>query len=221
MLRKFKDKHTGETCLIVGNGPSLKDAPLELLSKYPSFGANRVFLLEGFVPTYYTVIDEHMLHDCAEAWSGENGFAPEAMFIRHPYPVPGSYQIRCEVAVGFSLDPAKEIFMGGTVTFANLQLAHYMGFKTVLLVGVDHHYPGMNGTRNHFPFVAKGNDIDHFHPDYFSKGKIYAAPELEATEIFYTLARKVYEKDGRKIINLTPGTKLNALEKQTYKDWLK
>ena len=30
-------KHTGETCLIIGNGPSLKDVPLDFLKKNTLF----------------------------------------------------------------------------------------------------------------------------------------------------------------------------------------
>ena len=55
--RDLADKHRGETCLIIGNGPSLNDVPLEFLHKYPSFGTNRIYLKEGFTPTYYCSVN--------------------------------------------------------------------------------------------------------------------------------------------------------------------
>ncbi|MBW8012502.1 MAG: hypothetical protein FVQ83_14900 [Chloroflexi bacterium] len=234
MLRKFKDIHTGEICVVIGNGPSLKDTPLELLKKYPSFGANKIFLLDGFTSTYYTVIDQYMIHSCTPrlmAWSSlrelprrtefSTGYAPREMFIRRGFPVPGSNQINCVVEAGFSTDINECVIMGGTVTFANLQIAYYMGFTTALLVGVDHNYSGMTDKKPGATFVAEGEDVDHFHVEYFESGHIFAAPELEGTSRSYEAARRVWETDGRKIINLTPGTKLDVFEVGTYEDWIK
>lgn len=218
MIKDYENKHKGETCIVIGNGPSLKDCPRELLEAYPTFGANKIYLLEGFTPTYYTVIDQHMIHDCAKRlFKGD--FKPEGMFIRRPYPIPGSEQILCEVGSGFSTDIEDRVIMGGTVTFANLQIAFYMGFETALLVGVDHHYPQMKDKRPGFVFQAKGEDENHFHPEYFAEGQMYAAPELEGTEFHYGVAKQVYEKHGRKIINITPDSKLDVFERGTYKEW--
>ena len=110
--------------------------------------------------------------------------------------------------------------MGGTVTFANLQLAAYMGYTKVLLVGVDHYYKISETQRPALPFVAAGNDQDHFHPDYFQKGSVYAAPEVEGTTHFYEVAKHVYTSMGRQIINLTPGSKLDVFERGKYADHL-
>ena len=43
--------------LVIGNGGSLAEMPLEFLKRYPSIGSNHIFLLEGFTPTFYTAID--------------------------------------------------------------------------------------------------------------------------------------------------------------------
>lgn len=224
MLRKFKDIHKGETCIIIGNGPSLKAAPLELLKKYPSFGANKIFLLNdgsqhegGYIPTYYTVIDQYMIHSCTPRLMA--GYAPQEIFIRRGFPVPGSNQINCVVEAGFSTDINDRVVMGGTVTFANLQIAYYMGFTIALLVGVDHSYSGIAEKKPGSVFVAEGEDVDHFHSEYFEPGHIFAAPELEGATRSYELARRVWEADGRKIINLTTATKLNVFDFGIYKHW--
>ena len=49
-----------ETAVIIANGPSLKNVPNEWLDKYPTFGANRVFL--KYNPTYLTLVDVKMVH---------------------------------------------------------------------------------------------------------------------------------------------------------------
>lgn len=247
MLRKFKNLHEGETCLIIGNGPSLIDCPIELLDKYLSFGANKIYTMydwerftgsndrvdektkeklkafDGFVPTYYTVIDEHMIHNVAAELINlvNGGYKPEALFIRRPYPVPGSYQINTIVHAGWSNNINKAVVMGGTVTYANLQIAKYMGFKTVLLVGVDHNYPTFEGVPQGVLFQQEGGkDEAHFHPDYFKEGDFYAAPALVGSEEYYKQARVVFEGEDGKIVNLTPETQETAFEKGEYDDWL-
>ena len=40
-VKELRDTHKGETCLVVGNGPSLKKIPKDFLKKYPTFGTNR------------------------------------------------------------------------------------------------------------------------------------------------------------------------------------
>lgn len=221
MLSKFKDIHEGEIGIVIGNGPSLKDCPRELLDKYISFGSNKIFLLDGFVPNYYTIIDEHMLHNCAP-YLVDGKYKPDAMFIRRPYPISGCYHINCIVHAGWSYNINKAVVMGGTVTYASLQIAHYMGIRTALLVGVDHDYSGgLAGAPSGAIFQADLDvDPDHFHPEYFKVGEFYAAPELEGSEQYYYIARTVYEKDEGRVINLTPNTKERVLEKGEYKDWL-
>ena len=220
MLTKFKDIHKGEVGLIIGNGPSLKDCPRELLDKYITFGSNKIFLMEGFTPDYYTIIDEHMLHNCAPHLTGE--YNPVAMFIRRPYPIPGAYHINTIVHEGWSFNINKAVVMGGTVTYASLQIAYYMGIRTALLVGIDHNYSG--GLADAPPGAIFQADIeedpDHFHPDYFKVGEFYAAPELDGAEAYYYIARQVFEKDDGRVINLTPDTGEDVLEKGKYDDWL-
>ena len=223
MLRKFENIHEGEVGLIIGNGPSLAECPRELLEKYITFGANGIYKMDGFMPNYLTVIDEHMVHNVGPALQeiqlGE-GPKPDAMFIRRPYPITGCYHINCIVHAGWSLNINKSVVMGGTVTYANLQIAFYMGIRTAILVGVDHDYPSMVGAPGGAIFQMEGKDIDHFTDDYFEDGRFYAAPELAGSEAAYVMARMVYEDNGGRIINLTPGTKEEALEKGEYAEWL-
>ena len=246
MLTKFKNLHEGETGLIIGNGPSLIDCPRELLDKYISFGANKIYTMydwerftggnprvpvdtqeklkvfDGFTPNYLTVIDEHMIHNIAADLSQLviDGYKPDALFIRRPYPVPGSYQINCIVHAGWSNNINKAVIMGGTVTYANLQIAHYMGIRTVLLVGVDHNYPTFEGVPQGVIFQQEGGvDEAHFHPDYFKEGDFYAAPALTGSMEYYKMAKLVFENDGGRVINLTPNTHETAFEKGTYDEW--
>ena len=43
--------------------------------------------------------------------------------------------------------------------------------------------------------------------------------DFSNTEPFYGLARRVYERDGREIINLTDGGALEIFEREDWRDW--
>ena len=93
------------------------------------------------------------------------------------------------------------------------------------VVRFDHRYPrrahdGVPGSK----FIGDGIDEGHFRSKggaYFAKGKVYNRPELDTVGTrSYPIARKVWEADKRKIINLTPDTALEAFEKQAFRKWL-
>lgn len=211
--KDLADKHRGEIGLIIGNGPSLRDVPLEFLNKYPSFGTNRIYLKDGFTPTYYCSVNPLVISQ----------FAEDIAKIDAPKFLPASYcfddtclPLNSSGMVLFSQDASAWIYEGHTVTFVCMQIAYYMGFRDILLVGVDHSfkYEGAPNQEN----VLEGNDPNHFHPDYF-KGHSWNNPDLVRSEHAYKLARAMYEAHQRRIINLTPGTKETAFEKGSINEW--
>jgi len=211
--RYYRDLHKDETCLIIGNGTSLRDVPREFLLKYPTFGTNRIYLLEGFTPTYYCSVNPLVIQQ----------FSEDIARIDAPKFLPASYcfddtclPLNSSGMVLFSQDASQWIYEGHTVTFVCMQIAYYMGFKTVLLVGVDHSFV-FDGRPNEQQ-VMEGNDPNHFHPDYF-RGRSWNNPDLVRSEHAYKLARAAYEAHGGRIINLTPGTKEQAFEKGNINDW--
>lgn len=216
-LHQFKDIHNG-ICLIIGNGPSLDVTPLKELSElYRTFGSNMIYRYPLY-PDYYCIVDEEMMEACLPLPDDMTS----TMFLRAEAREPRNNPIYPIVANGFSLDIANFIVMGGTVTYAMLQIAFYMGFETVLLVGVDHRYPA-TGSKPGYRFTAGTSDPDHFTPadgkPYFITGKTFNTPELEGTAKNYAIARELFDKSGRKILNLTPNTALNVFEKDKLENW--
>jgi hypothetical protein len=217
----MENKHEGETAVIIGNGPSLDDTPLEKLGdKYTTFGANKIYLYP-FTPNYYFCVDQDMLHDCVP-WLMQNDYDPDNIFLPRHIPFSGRIGLNVVIEPGFSLNPIRKVVLGGTVTFVEMQIALFMGFETVLLVGCDHRYPktahdGKPGSK----FIAKGEDPDHFGSEYFEPGKMYNRPELDAVaKHTYPTAKIAFEQRGGKIINLTPDTALEVFEKDTWENWL-
>ena len=196
----MRDRHKGETCIAIANGPSLADVPNEFLESYITFGANKIWLKE-FSPTYYVATDNWMnpytkqmreMH-CKEYFLS-SGFAKHLAGSK-----PTAVVLR-DTPESRWKEPGE---MNWTVIYTVLQIAHIMGFETVLLVGLDH-----------------TGSTTHFHPAYNQWGaKRTYMWDIDGANNSFQIARDEYEKSGRRIINLTPGSKCEIFEKQDIKLW--
>lgn len=218
-LRQLENKYRGERCFIIGNGPSLKNTDLSKLRHEFTFGMNRIYMAfaeMGFHTSFFVSINDLVIEQTADdiqklkmprfiAWHSHRWLQPEddLFFLYTTYTGPK-----------FSKAIAGRIWEGATVTFVALQIAYYLGFKEVILIGVDHSFT-TKGKPNEM-VVSKGDDPNHFHPAYFGKGFRWQLPDLETSEIAYRMAKSAYEKDGRKIIDATVGGKLNIFPKTDY-----
>lgn len=208
----FNGLHAGETGLIIGNGPSLKNVPLDFLRKFPSFGTNGIYRLQGFTPTYYVAVNPLVI----EQFEGIRDVKCQKFLAeRYAWELDALPLHSAGIPV-FSKTPDEWIYEGHTVTFVALQIAYFMGFSTVLLVGVDHKFT-FEGRPNQQLYMA-GNDPNHFDTDYF-KGKNWNAPDLVRSAQAYRLARAVFEADGKRIINLTQPTEEPIFERGNINDW--
>ncbi|MCL2925605.1 MAG: FkbM family methyltransferase, partial [Trichodesmium sp. MAG_R04] len=172
-LFAFKDKHRGQRCVIIGNGPSLNKMDLSFLKDEICFGMNRIYLgfeKWGFNPTYYVSVNPLVLEQSAEEISQIS--CPK--FISHkgiPYFSSHSdiiFMNTTHPQSDFSNNPQTGINEGYTVTYVAIQLAYYMGFETVILIGVDHNFVTKGDANKEV--VSQGDDPNHFHSDYFGKG---------------------------------------------------
>jgi hypothetical protein len=220
-VRELQDRHRGERCFIIGNGPSLRETDLGLLRRETTFGMNRIYMLFeeiGFSTTYFVAINTLVIEQSAEdikkltmpkfiTWRGRRWMAddPGAVFLDTDYTPPAT----------FSRDAAGRIFEGSTVTYVALQLAYYLGFEEVILVGVDHHF-STQGPAN-VTVVSEGDDPDHFNPGYFGKGYRWQLPDLQASEQAYALALDAFRSDGRRILDATIGGMLHVFPKVDYR----
>lgn len=203
-----------KTCLIVGNGRSLNDTPVALLEKYSTFGSNRVYL--KFDPDFYACVNPLVI----EQYAHEINQISSVKYIRAAmcHMVKGAIALPITSERKFFKNPLERCYEGYTVTFVLMQLAYHMGFERVGLVGVDHYYKH-DGKPNEL-LKAEGCDPNHFDSDYFSGGAFWNAPDLEQSEKSYRMAKEAFEADGRKIVNLTPGSLLDVFERESWDKWL-
>ena len=188
-------------CIILGNGPSLRDVDNRLLDNFYTFGSNGIY--EKYTPDFYVCIN------LLEAERRKTIIESlETMTF-----VSIESKVNCTIPLTslgpeFSFDPYKSVCQGNTVTYVCLQLAYFFGFKTVYLLGVDHKY--IHSGNPDEQIVWHGEDVNHFSSSYLSDGDKWNCPNLEISEYYYKLANDVFKRNKRKIINLTRGTALTV-----------
>ncbi|MBQ3346439.1 MAG: DUF115 domain-containing protein [Synergistaceae bacterium] len=230
-IQKYKNFYDGQRCFIIGNGPSLTIKDLEKLKAFGeiSIASNSIYNLfpnTEWRPTIYTVHDFQEIKKTREkisavktelkivamSASGRIYNIDEAILLRLIEPKRGGY---------FSDDISKCVYDGGTVTYVSLQCAVYMGFKEIILLGVDHSFAREqtkdgkmiinNKIKNHFQ--------DYQTDDFWGNGQkdeeAVVFPLDFATDAFIT-ARHYADEHGVRILNATRGGKLEVFERVDF-----
>ena len=220
---KFKNAYEGKRCFIVGNGPSLTLEDLEKIRNEYCFGTHRVYQIfdkTQWRPTFYCAQDYKLIQDSSDEISrmdNENKFLGMVATNKYKNIAKATY-IRMilkpfypELPL-FSEDMLKGFYEGFTVTYMCLQLAIYMGFKEIYLIGVDHNYSielNPDGTLKEDKSIK-----DHFSDD----DKITNIPQTFKSTLAYISAQKYAEKHNIMIYNLTRGGKLDAFPRKKLEE---
>ncbi len=218
-IRKLRDAYKGRRCFIIGNGPSLSRMDLSPLRDEITFGLNRIYLLFeelGFSTTFLASINRLVLEQAAQEVTAVDSTVFLNWWSRHHVP-PEADPIYLRVTSArprFSTAADRGVWAGATVTFAALQLAYYMGFDEVILIGVDHSF--VEKGRPNAVVESSGPDLSHFHPEYFGKGFRWQLPDLEMSERAYKLARGAYERAGRRVLDATLDGNLEVFPKVEF-----
>lgn len=225
-LDKLRGAFKGERCFVIGNGPSLNKQNLPQLESEFTIGSNYIYMNKekmGFYPTIiafanYLVIKQRMdeimgleepikalpfyLYD--EIGESNNGIsAPKnSMIINMQHQTPN-----------FSTDASSYTSTQSTVTYVNLQLAHYLGFDRVYLIGVDNRYIQPKHGKEGTVLTQEEDDPNHFTPNYF-KGLKWQKGDEEKMESLYVRAKTAFEERGSKVMDCTHEGALTVFEKQ-------
>lgn len=212
-IQDFFQIHRGEICLIACNGISLKDMPLEFLRKYPSFGCNTIWKHEGFKPWYYAVCDdrnktvygEQVMARFADTpkfvptpnldhWHGPNFYRwqhrPGHMW---PYTEPWKANILITTGIHYACTP--QVMM---------QMAFFMGFTTILIVGMDHR-PYAEGY-----FWGVDEPIMDGRDD---------AARFAVWEKGHRALYEGFREAGVTMVNITPDSLAQAIPHDDWKNW--
>lgn len=219
-LAPYRDRYAGQRCFILGNGPSLRSTDLGKLRDEFTFGLNRIYLLFpqlGFPTSCLISVNDLVLEQSYEemralevprfvTWRARHWVRNDPLAIYLDTDFTGEENFSCNASA--------RLFEGFTVTYVALQLAFYMGFTEVVLVGVDHNFV-TPGPAN-LAIVSEGDDPNHFAPNYFGKGYKWQLPDLEGSERAYRMAKNAFEAAGRTVVDATVGGKLTVFPKVDF-----
>lgn len=228
-LAKYKDIYTGRRCFIVANGPSLCAADLDVLQKNGeiTFGMNRIYKIfpeTSWRPTYYVCEDELIIQECQQEISAipsKKKFIPIELNWYHGISIPDAnyfhlnYTEEFRYPHGFSPNFAHQIDCRGTVTCTCMQIAAYMGFSEIYLLGVDHNYQrtiDINGN-----IVEDLTAKDYFCEGYDADIKDIVVHDMGNNTRAYIDAKKYCDTTGRTTIyNATRGGKLEVFPRVDF-----
>lgn len=192
---------------------------LNFLRSETVIAMNKIFLgfkKFGFYPRYYVAVNKKVIEQSVAQIKAIN--CVKFIGSRGADLIPENaltYHVETQnPPVRFCRDISLGVHEGWTVTYAALQIAHYLGFREVVIIGMDHRYE-YSGLPNEARKL-QGPDPNHFSPDYFGGGQTWDNPDLVRSEESYRIARSEYEKDGRRIIDATLDGACTIFEKADY-----
>lgn len=237
-LSSLKDAFAGERIFVMGNGPSLNETPLDKLDGEFVFGLNRISLLFDRVswrPTFFTAFDVRVVPDNKEEFAELD--TPYKFFSarykdllgerdnHYWHHTKGFYE-------GFEscFDPTvvySGFGGGGTVAVIAIELAFFMGFREINLIGTDVSYTVKETVSQAGPDQfgdgvglelesTEDDDSNHFDPRYFGKGKKWHNPNVREMKIGFARAAHAIERRGGSLRNATVGGELNEVARVDF-----
>lgn len=236
-IQYFCGKYVGERCFIIGNGPSLRIEDLDQLKREYTFASNSIYALYNrtdWRPHFYCAWDpafcKEMMSDkedmkmvldgCRAAFTSILG---EGIQYREDPDMSQLYYMKSMSKTSenglplFSADCSKQVYSAGTVTYAMLQLAAYMGFKQIYLLGMDFSYSVEKYKDNR---IVKKDVSNHMSEIEEEEKRFYQAVSAHYNETYiaeidlqlagYQSAKKYADTHGIKIYNATRGGKLEV-----------
>lgn len=216
-LIDYKDIHKEDRCFIIATGPSLTIEDLSSLKNEYTFGMNSIVKKYGeieFRPTYYGIQDYNVYKSIEGdilKWYGDskNVFISDRIQIRfktvnkwnvfplfvayHSYENWFNDKFKCK----FSDDIYRRTYDCFSITISLMQIACYMGFKEIYLIGADCSY--------------SKDQVNHFAEHGVVDGRIDTAAMRNING--YEAAKKYADKHGIKIYNATRGGELEVFER--------
>ena len=227
-IRKAHNRHEKDRCFIVGSGPSLRVSDVEALENEYTFAMNSIFLLFNqtkWRPTYYLFMDSGAYKEFSRTYDMNPGEYSkcEAYLSAKIKPEKQTGKERyCLINFGNhtkhrmltrkmkqSKDISVSVYDQFTVTNMAIELAMYMGFKEIYLLGIDCNYD----PKGKMHFIE--NSLDDIYRK--SPGKIRMRNmNVGYMQEAYKQMEGYSKEHGVKIYNATRGGKLEAFERVDF-----
>ena len=242
-IKRFENRHMGERCFLIGNGPSLKAEDLTRLRDCSevTFACNaikNIYFRTPWRPKYYTITDPMFFGPSRELLTD---LEAECLFIpalsdnyaactaelmellaqsgREIYQFRPITNMHLLEGPRFSPDASRALFVSGTVMYTMIQLAVYMGFTDIYLLGVD-------GTAslptNPDVYFAEKRHFYEEDDNVVTRFNNYIANTMSAEDVSilvanaYRQAERYSKEHGIRIYNATRGGVVDAFTRVNF-----
>lgn len=223
-LESLRNKFKGERCFIIGNGPSLKVEDLELLKGEFTFGFNGIYHIYPHTlwrPTVYMLTDKYAASRLRD--EEYNMIEADYIFINskkiikklsqkcNAHLIIPSDTIPTDKANTYLKEIKEDLYkcisQHPSVSTAGIEMAFYLGFKQIILLGMDHSYPVEINSEGEKRYT----DVNpHFKENEVQGNLLYYT---DAVEKSFVTCREYGIKRGITIVNATRGGKLEVFQR--------
>lgn len=220
----YGGKHKGETVFMVGNGPSLTYEMLDKLKDHTTIAMNNISLVfphTDWRPTYYLNVSRSFQYDL---WWQDRGIEAiseaECSFLwAKNIMVPLRRGVDARIVVMSCVDlpiwflnQSDCVSRYGSSMFSALQVAEFMGFDQIFLIGCDLRYQES---------ARAGKDVRHFTEEYLGPDWMKVIEGIEEERLMrdelrtydsHTIAILRLRNEGRHIFTCSQGPLLNVYE---------
>lgn len=207
-LCAFRRRYAGKRCFIIGNGPSLRMEDLDRLSENGEicFGMNvihKAYKNTKWRPDFVCVKDPLVIVQNYESIK-ENNSCPilinDKKLFYYWETDENEYPYRdIQEKVFFSEDIFAGCSSGASVSYTVIQIAAYMGFSEIYLLGLD-----------------CSNWGAHFNGDYWAEKEAFRDPDEARIFRAYQIAEEHSKAHGFRIFNATRGGCLEVFERVDF-----
>lgn len=224
ILEELHNKYLGQRCFILGNGPSLTPEDLDKLKNEVTFASNRIYNIferTDWRPTFYGMFDEGVGQvpglveeisrlDCIK-FLREQGYLAYKRIKGKTCYIHSWWDSKYLDNPKFSEDLTKGMYTIATVSYSLIQIARWMGFSEIYLLGMDNRYKfGM--TRDGVVFRNEGV-CNYFGEEAKEEPLPQNAPATWENDVAYEYADKYSREHGFRIYNATRGGFLEIFER--------
>ncbi len=225
-IAEYKNVCKGEKCFLIGSGPSLRLEDLQKLhnSNYKTFTCNSMFKTFDKVewrPDYYCICDlglfqtiEEKLFVAQKAPIFVNeGIYNSAVHKEKLIPIRVKVNWNYPQKRYFSVNAEQYVYPAGSVLYFMMQIAAYMGFSEIYLLGCDCNY---SYTKTSDGTIKKTGDKDYFMEGYEERKGVQPFNQFDVVLPDYVAAKKYCDTHDIKIYNATRGGKLEVFERVDF-----
>lgn len=237
-LKDSKNNH--HKCFIIGSGPSIGKQNLNLLKNHFTIVHNTFFSVQdnyNFTPNLYVVEDALVaseFQDQLNLINNTNFVTSHGLkkfirpkknvhYINFDYSYLDSFKAKNNyenLNFKFSENIKEKAFWGGTVVYLSLQLAYFLGFKEIYLLGVDLSYTIPKNAKIEGNVITSSENNNNHHGNMYAKGVKWNLPKTDRMKLAIEHAIKFLSTKNISVYNCSPKSKIEGAKNVIFNELL-